>query len=252
MPFKVRLKILLILAAIAIALFILSRIHGGLALLAIVFGLLYFEMIYPNLNFFGSAILSVKDQGPHAVAITFDDGPSDWTPKILDTLKQENIKATFFLLGQNVERFSEIAKRIETEGHAIGYHGYSHTKFHFRGSKFIRADLDRCVAAFQKAGLSPKSLVRFPHGFKNIFAVNEIRKRGWTLAGWGRGVWDSKRPGLKWIVDRSLEINAGDILLLHDGDGAKPDADRSQTAEAVLPIIQGLKAKGFSFVVLKS
>lgn len=210
----------------------------------------YIEMIYPKWNFYGRAILNVRNRGAKAVAITFDDGPSEWTPAILDTLKSENVKATFFLLGQNIERYPSIAKRIEVEGHQIGYHGYAHTKFHFKNSTFIRADLDLCVATFERAGLSAKKLVRFPHGFKNIFAVREIQRRQWTLCGWGRGVWDSKRPGVSAIVNRSLQLKAGEILLLHDGDGAKPKADRSQTAEALSKIIQGLRAKGFEFITL--
>jgi peptidoglycan/xylan/chitin deacetylase (PgdA/CDA1 family) len=217
--------------------------------LTLVLALLYVEMIYPKWNFFGPAILKVSATAP-TVAITFDDGPSEWTLPILDSLKNENIKATFFLLGINVDRHPEIARRIEAEGHAIGYHGYSHTKFHFKSLKFIQADLDRCVLAFEKAGLSPKKLIRFPHGFKNIFAVCEIKLRGWTLCGWGRGVWDSKRPGVDLIVSRSLQLKGGEILLLHDGDGAKEKPDRSQTAEAILRIIQGLKNKGFQFTTL--
>jgi peptidoglycan/xylan/chitin deacetylase (PgdA/CDA1 family) len=247
MPFKVRLQIILAVLLVALVSFALFQMHFILGALFSVAALLYIEMIYPKWNFFGSCILHMKDPRRKNLALTFDDGPSPWTPAILDALKAENIQATFFLLGMNVARHPEIARRIESEGHAIGYHGHTHTKFHFKSPSFIREDLNKCIGAFQKARLAPSKLIRFPHGFKNIFAVREIKKRNLHLCGWGRGVWDSKRPGVKTIVSRSLQIKSGEILLLHDGDGIKENPDRSQTAEALPEILRELKARGFEF-----
>lgn len=251
MPLRVRIKILaaILFAILAVAAaFSFSAVLGFILSAAI---LLYVEAIYPRWNFFGSAILDVKSKGPNAVAITFDDGPSEWTPAILDVLKQENVKATFFLLGKNIERHPQIARRIESEGHAIGWHGYSHVKFHNKGTAFISSDLNACLAAFHAAQIKPSSIIRFPHGFKNIFAVHEAKKRGLRLAGWGMGVWDSKRPGVEHIVKHSLALKAGEILLLHDGNGVQEHPDRSQTAAALPQIIQGLRARGFEFVTLE-
>ena len=250
MPLYVRLKIIGIVFLVLVGLWILLNFYPWLALLAALIGIFYLEMIYPKLNFFSTAILDVKNQGEKAVAITFDDGPSEWTAKILDTLRDHQVKATFFFLGKNLERYPEIAKRAQAEGHAIGIHGYSHTKFHFKGPDFIHEDLDACFRSFQSVGIKPAALIRFPHGFKNFFAVRDARRRGLTICGWGKGVWDSKRPGVQIIVKRSLQLKAGEILLLHDGNGAKENPDRSQTAEALPQIIQGLKAKGFEFVTL--
>lgn len=254
MPLNVRIKVALSIFLGIALLAALFNFQMWAGVVGLVIGISYLEMIYPKWNFYVPAILNVKNRAAghqkKAVAITFDDGPSEWTLKILETLKKENIKATFFLLGKNVERHPEIARRVEGEGHTIGYHGYSHTKFHFKSAVFIKDDLNLCVAAFERAGLRPKNLVRFPHGVKNIFSVREIKRRGWTLCGWGRGVWDSKKPGVDLIVKRSSKLHSGEILLLHDGDGAKENPDRSQTAEALPKIIQGLKSKGFEFVTL--
>ncbi|MBN8555233.1 MAG: polysaccharide deacetylase family protein [Deltaproteobacteria bacterium] len=247
---KVRIKIIAIVLFSALGLFVILNFSPWLALAAALIGIFYLEMIYPKLNFFSPAILNVKDQGERAVAITFDDGPSEWTLKILDHLRDQNVKSTFFFLGKNLERYPEIAKRAHAEGHTIGIHGYSHTKFHFKGADFIHEDLDRCFKSFQSLGIKPAALIRFPHGFKNFFAVRDARRRGLTICSWGKGVWDSKRPGVQTIVDRSLKLKAGEILLLHDGDGAKENPDRSQTVEALPEIIRGLKAKGFEFVTL--
>ena len=84
--------------------------------------------------FFDQAILTrrgtiyrVKTDKKHVV-LTFDDGPSPiWTPKILDELKSENIKATFFMIGHHVQKYPEIAKRVVEEGHTVGNHGYAHS-----------------------------------------------------------------------------------------------------------------------------
>lgn len=248
MPLKVRLKLLLIILLVALGLWLSSLLSLGLTLGLLVLTLLYIEMIYPKWNFFGRAILNVRDKGSKAIAITFDDGPSEWTLRILDALKAEQVKATFFLLGKNIERYPEIARKIQEDGHLIGMHGYSHTKLHFKSAKFIQSDLDQCENVFRAVGLKIPKYFRFPHGFKNFFGVSEVRKRNLILCGWGRGVWDSKRPGVDWIVARSLELRPGEILLLHDGDGVKEKSDRSQTVQALPQIIQGLKAKGYEFV----
>ncbi len=251
MPVKVKIQIVIAIALAALVIFAFSAVSLVASALLTIIAILYVEMIYPRWNFFGDAILDVKDRGPHAVAITFDDGPSEWTAKILDVLRDEKVKATFFLLGINVERHPAIAARIQNEGHTIGYHGYSHTKFHWRGRGFIHEDLNRCAAAFKSAGLNPAPIIRFPHGVKNFFAVREAKNRNLEICSWGRGVWDSKRPGVQIIVERSLRLKEGEILLLHDGDGANANVDRSQTAEALPQIIKGLKQKSFTFTSLK-
>ncbi len=244
MPFKVRLKIAAIVLSVAVSLGALAAWSWPLAIVAGILGLIYLEMIWPRLHlFYGSAIQNVRDQGDDVVALTFDDGPSLWTDPILDSLKKHQVRATFFLLGKNVERHPEIARRIQEEGHVIGYHSYSHARLHRKGPSFIREDLNQCVNAFTAAGISAEPLIRFPHGVKNWFAIADIKRRGWTLAAWGRGVWDSKRPGVEIIVERAKKLKAGEILLLHDGNGIQENPDRSQTAEAVERILSEQKRK---------
>jgi len=166
------------------------------------------------------------------------------------TLKNENIKATFFILGANIDRHPEIARQIVNEGHTIGCHGYSHTKYHLKGLKFIREDLDQAFDAFSRAGLPAPSLIRFPHGVKNIFAVKEAMRRNLKICSWGLGVWDSKMPGEDVIAERAKALKPGEILLLHDGKGADLQPDRSQTAAALPKIIRDYKNRGYGFVTL--
>ncbi len=250
MPLNVKLRIALWSIAALAAFLVLFYVDWALGFLFLGTVLLFIEMIYPKWNFFGRAVTDVKSKGPGVVSITFDDGPSEWTLKILDVLKNEKVRASFFLVGANVERHPEIARRIYEDGHDIGFHSYSHTKLHLKGPAFIRNEFEKNLKAFERAGIRDSGLVRFPHGFKNFFAVREAKMRNLKICGWGRGVWDSRKPGVDHIVKYSLNLKEGEILLLHDGHGARPDPDRSQTVEALPQIIQGLRQKGFRFVGL--
>src|ERR1017187_5356158 len=78
-----------------------------------------------------------------AIALTFDDGPSEGTPAILDVLAEYRVPATFFQVGANVERLPEVARAVAAAGHAIGNHSYAHPLFCFRSPRFIEADLRR-------------------------------------------------------------------------------------------------------------
>lgn len=250
MPLSVKIKIAAaVLAALVVAL-ILFELHFVLGLIFVILALLYTEMINPRWNFFGPAILDVKKTALNAVAITFDDGPSEWTRDILRTLKEENVKATFFLLGANIDRHPEIAQQIVRDGHVIGCHGYSHAKYHLKSLDFIRDDLDQAFDAFQRAGLPKPTLIRFPHGVKNIFAVKEALRRNLKICSWGLGVWDSKMPGEDIIAERAKALKDGEILLLHDAYGAAAHPDRSQTAAALPKIIRHYKERGLGFVTL--
>ncbi|PIR22859.1 MAG: hypothetical protein COV44_05920 [Deltaproteobacteria bacterium CG11_big_fil_rev_8_21_14_0_20_45_16] len=250
MPRTVKLKILAITLLSVGILIVLYGIHLWLGLLGSIFGLYYLYTILPSWNLFAKSITNVRSLGPNKVAVTFDDGPSLWTAKILDVLKTEDIKASFFVLGKNIERYPEITRRILSEGHCLGHHAYRHQKLRWRWLSQIRKEYDELTKVMASLQLKPDPLIRFPHGFKNPFCEWEARRRGWTICAWGRGVWDSRRPGVDVIVERSLKLKPGEILLLHDGDGDKENPDREQTYLALEKIIKGLKARGLEFVSL--
>ena len=99
-------------------------------------------------------------------------------------------------------------------------------------------------------GVTPRHF-RAPHGFRNPWVTPIARSLGERTIGWSLGVWDSARPGADEIVNRTLDgMRAGSILLLHDGDGYDASGDRTQTAESLPRIIDGLRARGFQFVTL--
>ncbi len=186
------------------------------------------------------------------ISITFDDGPNPHaTPRILDALREQNVKATFFVLGRHADQWPHLVKRMADEGHQLGNHGWYHRKLHRRTPSYVRDDLTRGTESIERAsGVRPRHF-RAPHGFRNPWVTPIARSLGQRTVGWSLGVWDSAKPGADEIVRRSMEgLVAGSILLLHDGDGYDPDGDRMQTAEALPRIIEGLRARGLSFATL--
>ena len=200
---------------------------------------------------FGPA-LSRLPGSEHVASITFDDGPNPLaTPRILDVLKREDVKATFFILGRHADRWPDLVKRVADEGHQIGNHGWHHRKLHRRTPGYVRDDLTKGTDSIVRAcGVHP-TVFRAPHGFRSPWVTPIAHSLGQRTIGWSLGVWDSTRPGADEIVKRTLDgMRPGSILLLHDGDGYDPDGDRQQTAEALPGIIGGLRTRGFSFVTL--
>ena len=202
-----------------------------------------------NSPIFGRALSSLPGSGKR-VALTFDDGPNpDATPRILDELAAANVKATFFLLGRHVDKWPEIAKRVATDGHAIGNHGYFHRKLHVHGPAYVRMDLTKGMEAIERAtGVTPR-LFRAPHGFRSPWVTSIASSLGQRTIGWSLGVWDSDRPGAEVIAKRTIQgTKPGSILLLHDGDGYDINGDRKQTAQAIPTIVRTLLAQGYTFV----
>jgi peptidoglycan-N-acetylglucosamine deacetylase len=222
-----------------------------IALAGAAVGLASHGMFHRNSPVFGRAQgrLSTSER---IVALTFDDGPNPVaTPRILDALGAEDVRATFFLLGRHVERWPALARRVAAEGHSLGNHGYHHRKLHDRGPGYVRVDLQLGTDAIVMAtGVSPR-LFRAPHGFRSPWVNRIASGLGQRTVGWTLGVWDSDKPGADAIVERTVTgARPGSILLLHDGDGYDADGDRTQTAAALPIVIRRLRDAGYRFVTL--
>jgi peptidoglycan/xylan/chitin deacetylase (PgdA/CDA1 family) len=190
--------------------------------------------------------------GTRAVALTFDDGPSGDTPAVLAALDRAGVRATFFVLGEAARRAPERVRELARRGHLVALHGDTHAKLLLAGPRRVAAELDRCADAIRAAGVEPAPLFRAPHGFRGPFLGPALRRRGLTLVGWTRGVFDTERPGAEVIAARaSRRMRPGEILLLHDGC-ATPGIDprRDQTAEAVPEIVRRWREAGYAFVTL--
>lgn len=223
---------------------------GG-AVVATGVGLAAYGTFHRNSGLFGDALGKLPASGKQ-VSLTFDDGPNPQsTPRILDTLRAEGVRATFFLLGKHVERWPEIARRVADEGHQVGNHGYHHRKLHFRGPGYVRLDLQLGTEQIRESTGADPHFFRAPHGFRSPWVSSIARELGQRTIGWSLGVWDSDRPGVDAIVDRTVRgVRPGSIVLLHDADGYDPDGDRMQTADALPLIVGRLRASGYEFVTL--
>lgn len=219
----------------------------------VIAGALAHGAFHRNSPLFGRALGRLpRAAGARAVALTFDDGPNpDATPRVLDALADRGVQATFFLLGRHVERWPALARRVADEGHTLGNHGWHHRKLHRATPAFVRRDLAMGHEAIAAAtGRAPR-FFRAPHGFRAPWVSAIAASLGERTVGWTLGVWDTERPGTGAIVRRTIDgTRARSIVLLHDGDGYDPLGDRRQTAEAVAPIVSGLRGRDFVLVTL--
>ena len=177
------------------------------------------------------------------VALTFDDGPHpEGTPAVLDHLARRGVVATFFLVGEQVARRPELARRIVADGHEVAIHGYRHTLLLRRRLKELAADLDRCVATIEDAtGISP-ALHRPPFGIYSAaglaFARERFRPLLWSR--WGKDWRKFTTPGR--IAARATRALApGDVILLHDADFYSSRRSHERTALALPLILAELK-----------
>ncbi len=201
------------------------------------------------------------------VAITFDDGPDpEWTPKILDILKQKNAKATFFLIGAEVEKFPGITKRIYNEGHEIGNHTFTHPDITGISKRYFEVELNLTERLFEsKLDVKPV-LMRPPYAIDEApDTADEVRPlelaqdMGFITVGekidpndWR----DNPRRSADEIAKDVLSnlppcapgnLRCGNVILLHDGGG-----DRSQTVKALPLIIDGLQTRGYEIVLVSA
>ena len=203
----------------------------------------------PNSPVFGDVI----GRGPRSsrtLYLTFDDGPNPTaTASVLETLARERVAAGFFLVGEHVRRFPQVARRVARAGHEIGNHTLRHRKLHFAGPARIREELERTHGLIVETTERAPRVFRAPHGYRNPFVGRVTRRLGYTVFGWTFGVWDSDpRVAAEQIRARVRgKLRPGAIILLHDGDGYDPHGDRSRTAAALPGIIADARAAGYRF-----
>jgi peptidoglycan/xylan/chitin deacetylase (PgdA/CDA1 family) len=197
-------------------------------------------------RFFGPSVWH-GDARRTAIAITFDDGPSESTPILIDTLREYGAPATFFQCGSNIRRLPGIAREVHAAGHEIGNHSDSHPLCCFRPASFIHDDFARAQRTFQETlGLQP-SLMRAPFGVRWFGYRSMQEKLGllgvmWTVIGL-----DWKLPA-QAICDRVLQAGRnGSIVCLHDGRGCSAKPDVSNSLEAVKRILPALLERGYHF-----
>jgi peptidoglycan/xylan/chitin deacetylase (PgdA/CDA1 family) len=217
------------------------------------FGLYVYAWSIPTLQLFAPAILRGPADGKR-IALTFDDGPcSGYTEQILDILRHHDVKATFFVCGQNVECCPETLRRVRAEGHAIGNHGYSHPFPYFRSRAFFAREIDFTQEAIEKVTGERAKFFRPPFGARWLGLHPVLKQRGLRLVNWSDTGYDWKLDAEGIVRETLRALGPGSIILLHDGRNTHPPerVDRSATVKALPAIIDGAVKAGFTFVNLE-
>lgn len=207
----------------------------------------------PTSQVFGK-VYYTGSKADKVVALTFDDGPNEpYTSQLLDVLDKYQVKATFFIVGKNVETYPETAKRIVAEGHIVGNHSYSHSANHAL-TEFGVKDMKVAQAViFDVTGVLP-DLYRPPHGKHTPWELWSVRKSKLLPTNWSVSTSELKGLPPAIMANRIVsQAKAGSIILLHDGYGTQHNitkADKTVTIQAMPLIIEQLQAKGFRFVTV--
>ncbi|HLX42819.1 MAG TPA: polysaccharide deacetylase family protein [Bryobacteraceae bacterium] len=197
-------------------------------------------------TFFGPSVYRGNPARP-SLALTFDDGPSESTPRLLEVLAAHRIPATFFMCGKNVRRCPSIARAVAAAGHEIGNHTDSHPRMQFRSPEFIYRELALAQETIRTTTDTVPRLFRAPYGVR-WFGLRKAQERlgllgvMWTVIGrdWR---WPTRRVA-KLLLDSARN---GAIFCLHDGRTIEREPDIRATLDAVEYIIPVLKDRGFQF-----
>ncbi|HLK18243.1 MAG TPA: polysaccharide deacetylase family protein [Bryobacteraceae bacterium] len=187
------------------------------------------------------------DQSRPAIALTFDDGPSESTPELLEILGRHGASATFFQCGANVRRLSGIAREVAAAGHEIGNHSDTHPRLFFRSSDFIYRELAAAGETIEQATGLRARLFRAPYGARWFGLRDAQRRLGLMGVMWTTIALDWKWPAAQ--VARRLLNGAvnGAIFCLHDGRELAPRPDIRATLDAVREVLPRLIERGFHF-----
>ncbi|MDU0201442.1 polysaccharide deacetylase family protein [Paenibacillus sp. MAH-36] len=184
------------------------------------------------------------------VALTFDDGPDTrFTPKVLDALKANQVKATFFVLGSQASSHPDIVRRIVREGHVIGNHSYSHANLpKLSVDKFQNQIMNTENVLQGLIGYAPR-LIRPPYGAINEEQVRWVADHHYLIVNWNVDSLDWKSLNSEQVLNNIMQqTKPGSIILQHSG-GADTQ-DLSGTVQAIGPLITKLKAAGYTFVTV--
>ena len=209
-------------------------------------------LLQPPIGGFGK----VYQHGPRnkrQIALTFDDGPNaPSTADLLDVLGEYNVKATFFCVGVNAQRFPELVKRAYDEGHIIG----NHSMYHSRKSGLLFKDdahISDCNNVLSDIiGVTPR-LYRAPWGWLTPWETNRLSSQSFDIIGWDVYTYDWKipSPSGEEIAEQVLrDVRPGSIVLFHDGIAGVHEASKPTTVKAVALAIKHFKEQGFDFVTI--
>jgi peptidoglycan/xylan/chitin deacetylase (PgdA/CDA1 family) len=216
-------------------------LHAGSALAPIVPGL-------------GPALGIEMRRSDDGVALTFDDGPHpQGTPAVLEVLRERGATATFFLVGEQVERYPALAAEIVAAGHGVELHCFRHRNNLRLGPASFLEDAERARLSIEEAGGRAVTCYRPPYGIFSAATLRAVRQRGWRAVLWSRWGRDWDRGATAESIARraSAGIGAGDIVLLHDADYYSARGSWVRTAAALPLILDEIEACGLKTASLR-
>ncbi|HSB95252.1 MAG TPA: polysaccharide deacetylase family protein [Spongiibacteraceae bacterium] len=189
------------------------------------------------------------------IALTIDDGPDpEVTPQVLDILDRHGARATFFCIGERAQQHASLCREIVRRGHAVENHSLRHRHtFSLRGYAALRREIKAAQTALGAIAGSRPQFFRAPAGLRNPFLDPVLTHCDLQLAAWTRRGFDTRTEDAALVLQRlTRDLNAGDILLLHDGHAART-ADGTPIVVAVLPeLLARISAAGLTPVTLRA
>ncbi|MBF2063397.1 MAG: polysaccharide deacetylase family protein [Calothrix sp. C42_A2020_038] len=180
------------------------------------------------------------------IALTFDDGPwPKYTEQILDILKANNVKGTFFVIGRNMKNLPEVGKRIVNDGHTIANHTWHHW-YHRLSPRVAANEIDATEEIIYKTTGVRTNLFRPPGGVLGNGPAAYARSKNYSVIMWSADSNDYKRPAVPRLLGNVMRNSKpGGIVLMHDGGG-----DRQSTVQALPEMIKRFKQQGYQFVTI--
>lgn len=190
------------------------------------------------------SLINHVDTKENVVALTYDDGPNPpYTNQLLNILERYQIKATFFVIGKNIEKYPETIRLIMSKGHELGNHSYSHERMVFKQPSFVKLEIEKTDRLLRQLGVKQEIHFRAPFGRKFIVLPYMLAKMHKKNILWNVNSKDYAAVNSDAIEKYVLErVRPGSIILLHDGGGK-----RSRTVAATETIIKKLQKKGYEF-----
>jgi peptidoglycan/xylan/chitin deacetylase (PgdA/CDA1 family) len=174
------------------------------------------------------------------VALSFDDGPHRLrTPRVLDALDRHGVKATFFMMGRNVERHPDVAREVLRRGHEVGNHSYSHPKLIFMSPARVREEIERTDALLRSVGVTGEIYFRPPHASKFLvlpYVLQQMNKLS-VLGDVDPEEW-KRRPAEVMVASILEQVKPGSIIGLHDPAGP-------ETLKTLEQILVALPERGY-------
>lgn len=243
---KFRLSLIVFLAAVTATAFLVEDI-GLMALLHSVYLVIFVSLLVAGVSIikWNWFLNSVNTAGKNQVAFTFDDGPQENTPKILEVLAKHQVKGSFFLIGENCEKKAELVKRLHDEGHTIGNHSYSHVnKLGWSSTVKLKREIEAANQVIQKITGKPVQYFRPPFGVTNPNVAKAVLETGMKSVGWDIRTYDTVVKDADKIVKKAKSAidGNGNIILMHDSC--------EHSVDALDQLISYCKEKGMDIVTI--